>query len=457
MLAHISKDKSFYRAMMALAWPLMLQNLISNSLGMLDTFMVGSLGESALAGVALANSFIMISALVNFGFQSGSMILISQYWGKGDKASINRILGIGFSLSGFVSVLFGLCLAFFPARVFSVMTADPELVRVASEYARVAAFSILLNSLSMMYIAAQRSMGNTRMGLAVLCASLVLNTALNWLLIYGNLGFPKMGVSGAALAILISRFCELALASVYAMRDGRFRLDLRYILRPGVLIFKDFVKYLTPVLINETLWSVGFTVYAVILGHMPNAAAGLAAYTLTQTVERLFAALYIGVGNSASVLVGGPLGAGDTERARTAGFTTLFSALSLGFASGVLLLCASLLFIVPVFYPLMGADPETVETGKIMIAIASASLPFKAFNFCNIVGVLRGGGDARGAMLLDLGAIYLFALPLTALTGVLLRAPFVIVYLSISLEEAAKFIAGLWRFSRNKWLQNVTR
>jgi len=280
---------------------------------------------------------------------------------------------------------------------------------------------------------------------------------MNWLLIYGNLGFPKLGVAGAALATLISRALELFVTAAYAMRADNFRLDFRHILKPGFIIFRDFMKYTFPVLINETAWSIGFTLYAVIFGHMENAAAGIAAYTITQTIERLLSALYFGIGSAAAVLVGRSLGAGDVEKARTAGVTMLFFSIALGAASGGLLLLFTIVFVAPVLFPMFGASDETLQSGKIMLMIASAGMPFKAFNFCNIVGVLRGGGDARAGMLLDVVAMYMFALPLTAFTGLVLRAPFVFVYLTISLEEFVKLFLGYWRFSQKKWLKDITR
>jgi putative MATE family efflux protein len=457
MFPYISRDKTFYKTALALSGPLVLQNLINNSMSMLDTFMVGSLGEVPLAGVTLANTVFFIAMLVNFGLQSGSMILISQYWGKGDAASVNRIIGIGAALSGSVSLVFTIGLTFFSENIYSLTTTDPELARVASEYARVAAASILFNGLTLIYISAQRSMGNTMVGMVILSSGMAVSTFMNWLLIYGNWGFPKMGVAGAALATLISRALELTVTAVYAMRNTAFRLEFKYLLRPGFTVFKDFITYSMPVLINETAWSVGFSLYSVIFGHMRNAAAGIAAYTITQTVERLLAAIYFGVGGAAAVLVGRPLGAGDAEKARTAGVTMLFSSVALGAVSGGLLLLLTLTFIVPVIFPIFGASGETLRAGRIMLMIAAANMPFKAFNFCNIVGVLRGGGDARAAMLLDIGVMYLFSLPLTALTGLAFHAPFVFVYLTISLEEFVKLFLGYRRFSKRKWLQNITR
>ena len=457
MFARVSRDASFYKSVISLSGPLILQNLVNSSLVMLDNFMVSKLGEASLAGVTLANAVFFVAMLINFGIQSGSMILISQYWGKGDRASINRILGIGFGLSGGVSLFVALSVTFFAPNIYSFTTSDPELVRIASDYARIAAFSGFFNSLALLYISAQRSMGKSLPGMVILCSSMVTNTIMNWILIYGNLGFPKMGVGGAALATLLSRALELVLTAVYALRPDGFRLDFRHMLHPGAVMFKDFFRYSLPVLINETMWSVGFSLYSVVFGHMQNAAAGIAAYTITQTIERLLSALYFGLGNAASVFVGKPLGAGDYEGAHTAGVTMLFFSVMLGLFSGLLMLGLTFAFIVPVLYPMLGAADETMQAGRYMLVLSAICMPFRAFNFCTIVGVLRGGGDARAGMLLDLGSMYLFALPLTAVTGLALLAPFTIVYTAISLEEVVKVFLGYWRFSQKKWLRNVTR
>ncbi|MDR3120661.1 MAG: MATE family efflux transporter, partial [Clostridiales bacterium] len=455
MFQRISKDKAFYRSLAVLSGPLILQNLLNNSLSMLDTFMVGNLGETALAGVTLANTVFFVVNLLIFGLQSGCMVLISQYWGKGDHATINRILGIGFGLSSAVSLLVALVVTFFPIQVYSLTTSDPELVRVAAQYARIVAFSFFLNSMALIYIAAQRSMGNTKLGLVVLCSSMAANTFLNWVLIFGKFGFPAMGVEGAALATLIARLIEVSITAAYALRTDRFRLDLRLILRPGFVIFKDFLRYSLPVVINETVWGIGFSLYAVIFGHMPNAVEGVAAYTITQTIDRMLSAAYFGVGSAASILVGAPLGAGDREKAHTAGVTMLTVTFIFGIVGGLLLLLATVFFVIPVLFPLFRAADETLRIGRTMLFISAVVMPFRAFNFCNIVGVLRGGGDVRAGVFLDVGAMYGVALPLAALSGLVFRAPVIVVYACISLEEVVKLFFGYWRFSQKKWLRNV--
>ncbi|MDR1440088.1 MAG: MATE family efflux transporter [Clostridiales bacterium] len=457
MLKYISRDKTFYKAIIALSGPLVLQNLINNSLSMLDTFMVGRIGEEALAGVALANTVFFVVSLLTFGLQSGSMVLMSQYWGKSDTTTINRILGIAFGLAGAASLIVALAVTFFPERVFSLTSNNQELVRIAADYARIVAFSQFLNSLTLIYIGAQRSIGNTKMGMGVLILSMAANTFLNWVFIFGNLGAPAMGVKGAALATLLARMLEFAAAAAYASRCTRLRLDFRAMIRPGVVIFKDFLRYSAPVAVNETVWGFGFSLYSIIIGHMPNAVAGVAAYTITLTIERLLSAVYFGVGSAASIMVGRPLGAGDREGAHTAGVTILCMTVLFGVVASLAMLAISMFIVIPLVFPLFGASEETMAFGRHMLLIMSIATPFKAFNFCNIVGVLRGGGDVRAGVFLDMGAMYGVALPLGAVAGLALNASVTVVFMLFNLEEIVKLFFGYWRFSQKKWLRNVTR
>jgi putative MATE family efflux protein len=456
-LNYISRDKQFYRKLLGLAAPMILQNLINNSLLALDTFMVGALGEETLGGVTLANTVFFVVMLLNAGLQSGGMVLISQYWGKRDENAINRVFGIGAGIALAVSALISAAITLFPLQIYSLTTNNPDLLPIAARYARIVAVSYVLNSITMMYIAAQRSMGNTRLGMRALVISMMVNTFLNWVMIFGKLGFPAMGVEGAALATVISRAIELAIVVRYALRKSSFRLDFRAMTRPGILIFKDFLKYAVPVVVNETVWAFGFSLYAVIIGHMPGAVSGVAAYTITLTVERVLSAAYFGAGSAAAILVGAPLGAGDPEAARTAGTTVLLVTFLLGVAAGAVMLILSLTALEPVLFPLFGASGETRRVGGRMLIFLSIATPFKAFNFCNIVGVLRGGGDVRAGVYLDLSAMYVVALPASALAGLVFGAPVMVVYALMNLEEVVKLFFGYWRFSQRKWLRDVTR
>lgn len=424
---------------------------------MLDTFMIGVLGEEALAGVTLANTVFFVVALVTFGVQSGCAVLISQYWGKGDVKTINRVLGIGFAICGGIGLIVGVSVTLFPEQIYSLTTNDPGLAAAAVEYARMVAFSQFFNGLSLLYIGAQRAMENPKLGMSVLIISMAVNTFLNWVLIFGNLGFPAMGITGGALATLIARIIEFIITFTYAFRTPHFCLDFKAMLRPGKLIFMDFLKYALPVVANETLWGLGFSLYAVIIGHLPGAVEGVAAYTITLNFERLLSAVYFGVGGAAAVLVGKALGAGDKEGAHIAGVTVISITFAAGVVAGAMLLALSHLVVVPYIFPLFGATELTTQIGAIMLTVISICVPFKAFNFCNIVGVLRGGGDVVAAAALDIISVYLVALPLSFISGFVFSAPVITVFLFINSEEVVKFFMGIWRFNQRKWLKNVTR
>ena len=457
MFKYISREPEFYKAVMELSIPMIIQNLINNSLITVDTFMVGSLGEAALSGVTLANTVFFVLSLINFGLQSGSMVLISQYWGKRDTAAINRILGISFGIAGVISLITAIVVMMFPIQIYSLTSNDPQLVEVAAKFARIAALSFFLNSMTMIYRAAQRAMGDTKPGMRILIITVSINTLLNWLLIYGHLGFPALGVEGSALATLISRVVEVVLTAFNAFRYERFRLNLKLMLRPGLVIVKDFARYSAPVVVNETLWSAGFSMYAVIIGHLPDAVTAVAAYTIAITLERLISGIYFGVGSTAAVMVGMPLGSGDKEKAHSAGITLLALTLGFGIVLGLLMLLLTNLLIEPYIFPLFVSSDETIRIGKFMLIVLAVAMPFKSFNFCAIVGVLRGGGDVKAGAMLDLCTMYAVSLPLSALAGLVFGAPIYLVYLLINSEEIIKSVLSFWRLSKKKWLQNVTR
>ena len=220
----MKREPGFYRNIVALALPIVLQNLVTSTLAMADTFMVGLLGEVPMAGVTLANIPFYALQMFFFGVQSGSAVLISQYWGKGDRKAISRILGLGWLVVGVCSSLFSAFLMTDPARFMGLFGNDPAAVDVAARYGRIVCLSYVLNGINLVYMGAHRSMENPRLGLYMLSASMLTNTFLNWVLIFGKLGAPKLGVEGAALATLISRCVELLIVIGHALWGKHFVL-----------------------------------------------------------------------------------------------------------------------------------------------------------------------------------------------------------------------------------------
>ncbi len=313
MFSYMRRGRAFYLDVAKLALPIVLQNLITTSLGVIDTMMVGTLGELSMAAVAVANLPIFVIQLVIFGLQSGSSVLISQYWGKGDRESISRVLGIGIYVAGGISILFALLMTLFPSQLMGLLSNDQAAVELAAQYGRIVGPSYILASLSGVYLGAARSMENPALGLKVFSASMCTNTFLNWVLIFGNLGAPALGVQGAAVATFCSRVVEFIIVLIYATRSRRFRIHYGALRRPGGQMLQSFMRYSGPVVFNETMWGIGFSLYRVIMGHMENSTPILAARALAGSVEDFCQVAVFGVAASSAIILGREIGAGTRE------------------------------------------------------------------------------------------------------------------------------------------------
>lgn len=457
MFSYLRRGPGFYPKVAALAAPIILQNLITSALGMADTFMVGLLGELPMAAVTLANIPVFVVQLFFFGVQSGSTVLISQYWGKQDLKAINRVMGVAAWTVSFVSVAFALILFFCPLSFLGLFGNDQAVVALAAEYGRIVGFSYILNGITLMYIAAYRSMENPQLGMYMLAASMSTNTFLNWVFIFGKLGAPALGVRGAALATLLSRVVEFAIMAGHICLTRGFRLDFGLILRPGAAMIRKFIRYGGPVVCNETMWGLGTALYTTIMGHMENSAEILAAYTIAGNVEKICMVVAFGISGTASILIGREIGAGRPQQVYPIGLALDTLALGAGIILGVLMFFFTRFCAPAVIFPLFQLSPGSCQVAATMLYVQAAITPLRDFNNCNIVGVLRGGGDVRAATLIDLCPLWLVAIPLAAVTGLVLRMGILWVYLAISAEQFIKCSVGIWRLRSGKWINDLTR
>ena len=419
MLRALRREKGFYKNLAALTAPVVLQNIITTSLGFADIFMVGLLGNAEMAAVTAANVPVFIIQVVLFGFQSGMAVLVSQYWGRGDTENINRCLGVAlYAATGFAALV-ALATFLFPAQVLRLITPNEELVGLAVNYIRLVGFSYIFNSVSSIYAGVQRSTEFPAFGMILFGISMCVNTFLNFVLIFGRFGAPAMGVTGAAAATLASRVVEFAAAAGFALHSRRLPLRWGCILRPGRDILRRFLRYSTPVVCNEAMWSLGTSMLTVIMGHMDNSQDMLAVYSVSWTLLLC------------SMLVGG--------------------------AVMVLLLILLPVFFQPVLFPLFQLSPGAAEAATYLAVIYALFMPMRAFDITNITGVLRAGGDAKAASLIDIGPLWLVAIPLMALTGLALDAPTWAVCLAMQAENLLKCPIGLVRFHSKRWINDVTR
>ena len=461
MFSCLNQGKAFYKNLILLCIPMILQNLVTTSLAMVDTFMVGMLGETPLAAVTLANLPIFVIQFVVFGLQGGSSVLISQYWGKRDMQAIVRVMGVAFTVAGGISLLFALAMFFFPTQIMGLLTNDPALRDIAAEYGRIVGFSYVFNSFTSIYVGAHRSTENPKLGLAIFSSSMIANTFLNWIFIFGKLGAPALGVAGAALATLLSRILEFLIALAHAVSNKRLTLKFTSLLHPGRDMWRRFLKYATPVVLNETIWGLGTALYPTIMGHMDGSTEILAAYAVAGNIDRFCSVALFAVSSAAAVIIGREIGAGQTkEKVYEVGKALLMVATALGVAVGVILLIVTHAVVKPFVYPVYPAFqncPGAAEITTMILTIVAIFAPFRAFCATNIVGVLRGGGDVNFTTAIDVLPLWLVALPLAALSGLVAHLSIFWVYMSIETENMIKLGLGLWRIRSRRWIRDVTR
>ena len=448
----IREEKDFIRDAILLMLPMILQNFVTFSMSMADTFMVGVLGETALAAVTMANSPFYVMQLMIFGVQSGMSVLVAQYHGRGDQEAINRVMGIALFVSTTITGLLAVTAFCIPEQIMRVLTNNADLIAPGAAYTRYVGFSYFFAAISGVYIAAQRSTENPRLGAVLLTVSGALNIFLNWVLIYGKLGAPMLGCAGAAIATLISRAFEVAVLCVYARFSRRLPLMPRALLHPGRVIAKDFAKYALPVVCNECLWSLAFSLYTVIMGHMADNAPILSAYTIAGNLQRMITPASFAAGGAAAVLIGREIGRGNRDQVQRKAWVLDALALVVGLVCmGII----ALVYATPCMVALM--EGAACDIAMYMMLIMIFVQPLSSVSLTNIVGVLRGGGDVRYAMLCDVGPLYAVCLPLAALTALVWKLDIRYVYPFMSIDMFVQLFLVIPRLRSGKWIHDVTR
>ena len=457
MLKLFRREPGFYGRLLALALPILFQNLITNSLGLVDTFMVGTMGQGPLAGVTLANIPVFVVQLMMFGIQSGSSVLISQYRGKGDLQSINRVMGIGMYAAGAIGLAFALVMGFLPEQFMGLFGNDPAVVATAARYARIVGWSYFFDSFVQVYIGVHRAMGDPNRGLIILGVSMASNTFLNWVFIFGNLGAPQLAERGAALATLLARVLSCSIAVVWAVRDKKFKLNPALLFHPGGEMVRRFARFATPVMCNETFWGLGTSLFPTIMGHMEGSEDILAAYAIAGNITNLCTVGVFAISGTAAILIGQEIGSGRADKVYSLGALLNVLAFLFGLGAGAVFLGVLYYVVAPFLYPLFKLSAQAQEICTMMLTIMFCMMPLRSFECTNIVGVLRGGGDVKAATLIDTLPQWLVAIPAAALLGSVLKADILWVYLAMTLENIVKFAFGVPRVLSDRWIRDLTR
>ena len=443
-------DGKFIRSLTALALPIAAQSFLLSSVNFIDNFMIGRLGEVNIAAVALGNQVYFLVMLLLFGITSGTGIFVSQYWGKRDTAMVRRIEGIALSISLGSCLTIAAIAVSIPQPILGLLTGDGPVVELGASYLRIVAFSYPLTAVTFTFAMVLRSSGFTKVPFTAAAAALTINVVLNATLIFGLLGFPAMGVRGAAWGTLVARGIEAciivglsyrrrlpAAASFRALTDWNRRLLQRV------------MKTAAPVIFNEFGWVTGIIMINVVFARISTEA--IAARNIADTIFRLLLVLMIGMGNGAHIMIGNAIGSEREDDARLLAvqFSVLAPVTALATGS-VLLLSAPW---VPLLFNVGNLTARYITQFLLVIAFV---FPFKALSMIQIVGIFRGGGDTRFSMALDVGGVWLIGLPLALVSGLVLNLPVWIVFFLASSEEIIKSFIGIARTASGKWLNNLT-
>ncbi len=443
-------DREFLSKLLTIALPIMIQNLVASSLNMADTVMIGKLGEVEIAAVGIANQYFFFFSMIIFGISSGCSVFISQYWGKKDLMNIKRILGLGLVSVLFVSLVFMIIGIIDPGRIISIFNNDSLVKELGGQYLRIVVFSYAFTGVTIVYTVSLRSTGNTIAPLVVNIGALVTNIILNYVLIFGKLGFPALGVEGAALATLIARVVE-TLAMIFLVYRGKGILaaKLSELLDLSVDFFKRSYLIILPVLLNDVLWAMASLIYSVVYGRM--GVGAMASVQIANTVSNMFMVVTFGLASAASIMIGNSVGRGN--EAETMDYARKFMVVS--FAAGIVL-GIGLAVANPLILSLFNISEDVRSSTATILYIISVVFIIRFMGMVIIVGILRGAGDARSSLIIESATMWLIGVPLTIMGAFLFKLPVHLVYGLAILEEIAKFLLGLRRLRSRKWIKNVT-
>lgn len=444
-------SRVFYKSVLALVLPMAAQNLINVGISSLDVIMLGKVGETALSASSLANQIQFIMTMIFFGVTSGACVLTAQYWGKGDRRTIEKVIGIALRISLVTGILFTLGALLFPGPLMCIFTNEPEVIAEGVKYLRIVGYSYLFMSITMVYLNIMRSVEKVIISTVVYSVSLVTNGVLNAIFIFGLLGLPAMGISGAALATSIARFVELVIVLVYAYRPGQpVRLRFSDIFTRDPQLFRDFLRYSIPVTLNEMMWGGGASMITAVIGHMGQSA--VAANSVAQVTRQLATVVAFGIANATAIMIGKAIGEGNEKKAEDFGRRFVWLTVIAGVIGGVVVLCVS-----PIASAALTLTDQAREYLTFMMFVMSYFVIGQAFNTTMVVGVFRAGGDTKFGLIEDTVAMWGVSILIGFLGAFVFGWSVQAVYVVLLSDEIIKIPLNCWRYKTKVWLRNVTR
>lgn len=439
----------FFNLLLKLALPIILQHFLTSSMALIDTLMIGQLNETAIAAVGIANQFFFIFIIIQFGIHSGISIFTAQYWGKKDLANIKKLVGLGLSIGLFFCSFFIVIAIFAPSQLLSIFSKDIEVVRLGAGYLQIIGFSFIMSMISISFMSNLRSIGVVKVPMYVSLVAVSLNIVLNYLLIFGNLGFPAMGVNGAALATCISRFVEgFVILGIIYYKKYPIAAKFNEMFDFNLPFFKKIMMTCWPVILNEFFWVTGASLYSLVYARIGT--ESIAAVNIVASIENFMLIPFFGMFHAGAIMIGNSIGAQKEDEAYQFGKYLLISQFFMALLTGGLMIIFRSHILV--FYNI---SEQAYTYAYHVMLVAGIVLCAKVINFTNIVAVLRGGGDTKYGFFLDLTGVWCIGVPLAFFGAFYLHLPVHWVMAMIAVEEVYKFILGIRRFLSKKWIKNL--
>lgn len=445
----MKQENNFFKTVCKIAIPVALQCMLQSSFSMIDQIMIGQLGSVSIAAIGLAGKFSSIFSVVVSAIAVVAGIMIAQYMGKQEKEEVDKSFSVNMVASVILALIFTILCLVSPKQIIRIYTQEDQICNVAASYLQIIALTFLPMAGATILSTMLRCMEKASLPLYASVVAAVINTVLNYILIFGKLGISAMGVEGAAIATVIAQIANfLFMLAAFILIYGKENQTFRFSLRLGNAGYKQYFMMLMPILITEFLWSLGENVYASIYGHMGTQAC--AAMTLTNPVQGLMIGALSGLSQAAGILIGKSLGKKEYDEA----YRNSKKLVWYGLAGAIIL--SALLVILRYFYVDIYEVEDSVKESARAVLLAFAIIsPVKVLNMILGGGIVRSGGKTKLIMWIDLTGTWIFGVPLGLLAAFVWGLSIPYVYFILSLEEVVRLAITVVVFKKKIWMQSL--
>lgn len=445
----ISKDTQFYGRVAGIAIPIALQGFITTGVNMMDTIMIGKVGETQLSAVSLANQFINIYQILCMGIGMGASVLVARYYGMKDKESLKKTVAIMIRLCVGIAALFCVMTLFFPEWIMRIYTVEEGIITNGIRYLEYLVVTYFLLGLSLTCTIVLRSVDQVRLPLYTSIAAFFINVGANYLFIFGKFGCPRMEVAGAAIGTLIARIFEFAVICGYLFfKDTAIGFRIKDLTMKVGSLWREYIRISIPVLVSDGILAIGNNSVAMVIGRLGE--SFVAANAVTAVTQQLSTTVIQGFSQAGAIVTGYTLGEGNKEKAQDQGYAFL----GIGFLFGVVSAAIILLISGPMIHA-YNLSPQTQEIAKELMLAISVIVLFQATNSIMTKGVLRGGGDTKVLMLADNIFLWVASIPLGILAGLVLHLPAFWIYFFLKVDQLLKAVWCVIRLRSGKWIKKI--